>query len=269
MNLPGSEMPHAAWGRDSALGALTGEGIEFVLFPAGPFVRAFAFGIDKIAQWIIIIIIFSIAHVFKAQGGYWLVLILHFCVEWFYHVLCELAFRGQSPGKRFMGIRVVRSDGAPVDPSSSFLRNLLRFADTFFFLFPIALVSMAASPGFRRLGDWAGNTLVVYTPKAAGVPRQSALSWLAERAPIVPARPLSHGEKQAILAFARRYPLLGEDRACEIARSYAELVRDDAAGTSGVSDAACLLGIARRLLGDMRDESGGPQRSSELQRSSP
>jgi uncharacterized RDD family membrane protein YckC len=248
--------------RDTALGALTPEGIEFVLFPAGLPVRAFAYAVDKIAQWLMLIIIFSVANVFEGSGGYWLMLILNFCVDWFYHVICDLAFHGQSPGKRLLGIRVVRGDGAPVDPSASFMRNLLRFADTFFFLFPIALICMAASPGFRRLGDWAGNTLVVYTPKAAGIPRRQDAAWLADFAPAVPARPLSHEEKQAILLFARRYPLLGEARAGEIARPWAGYLRGEEARPADVSDAAYFLGIARQLLGDTHAGSAGLHRSS-------
>jgi uncharacterized RDD family membrane protein YckC len=241
--------------RDSSLGALTPEGIEFVLFPAGLPVRTAAYGIDKGIQWLILLAVSLSSAFLTGAIGAWLWPILSFCVEWFYHVICELAFRGQSPGKRIMGIRVVRADGAPVDPASSFLRNLLRFADTFFFLYPIALVTMAVSPGFRRLGDWAGGTLVVYTPKALRLARPSAeppADWLSHYAQVTPARPLSRGEKQAVLMFARRYPLLGEARANEIARIYAPLLRgeEEMAGNGGLSDGAYLLGIARKLSGE-------------------
>jgi uncharacterized RDD family membrane protein YckC len=248
--------------RDTSLGALTPEGIEFVLFPAGLPARTFAYALDTMFRWVLLSIIFAIAALFRGPGGYWLMLILNFCVDWLYHVVSDLAFRGQSPGKRLMGIRVIRSDGAPVDPSSSFLRNLLRFADTFFFLFPVALVAMAASPGFRRLGDWAADTLVIYTAPAASaaaaIPRQAAVSHLADYAPVVPAHPLSGGEKQAILGFARRYTLLGAARASEIARSYAGCLRGGEAGPAGVSDAAYLLGVARFLLGDNRAGGSAP-----------
>jgi uncharacterized RDD family membrane protein YckC len=232
---------------DTSLGALTPEGIEFVLFPAGLLVRSIAYGIDKIIQWILVIALW----LFIESAGLWLVLILNFCIDWFYHVFCELLFRGQSPGKKIMGIRVVRSGGSPVDPSASFMRNLLRFADTFCFFCPIALLSMLVSPGFRRLGDWAGDTLVVYAAKTARLPAQSNLSWLAGCTQAVPSRPLSWEEKQAVLVFARRFPLLGEARANEIARFYAPLLRDNAApsAASGLSDAAYLLGIARHISG--------------------
>jgi uncharacterized RDD family membrane protein YckC len=214
------------------------------------------------AQWVINLVLGIITRFFRGEGGLWLYLILIFCVDWFYHCGCEIFFRGQSLGKRIMGIRVVRNDGAPVDPGSSFLRNLLRFADTFLFLCPIAFVSMAASRGFRRLGDWAAGTLVVYTPKALALPLyagpyrgpEAAVSGQGR----IVHRPLSGEEKQAILMFARRYPLLGEARANEIARPYAASLQNaggaaqaDAAGD--LSGAAWLLRIARKLSGPPED----------------
>jgi len=236
---------------EPSLKALTPEGIEFVLFPAGLPVRTIAYAIDKIIQWVILIIV-SIAFVLLSSAlGIWIFFLLNFCVDWFYHVIFELAFKGQTPGKRMMGIRVVRSDGSPVDPASSFLRNLLRFADTFFFLFPIAFISIAASSGFRRLGDWAGGTIVVYTSLAKNTPRSSFSQLLEKYEPISPSKPLSHEEKQAILNFARRYPLLGEARANEIASLYTPYIKKENTDFNNISNAAYLLGIARKLSGEV------------------
>lgn len=237
---------------DPSLEALTPEGVKFVLSPAGLPVRTLAYAIDKITQWFILLLI-SISSVFlRYTTGIWLILILNFLVDWFYHVICELAFKGQSLGKRMTGIRVIRSDGAPVDPASSFLRNLLRFADTFFFFFPIALISITASQGFRRIGDWASGTLVVYSRTSTRFPR-NITGLLAKYEPISPPCPLSFDEKQAILNFARRYPLLGESRANEIASVYAPYLHE---GQSTVSDSAYLLGIARNLLGEVSVQKG-------------
>jgi uncharacterized RDD family membrane protein YckC len=238
---------------DSSLKALTPEGIEFILFPAGFPVRTLAYAIDKITQWIIILVTSTTISFLRDSMGIWLALILNFLVDWFYHVICELTFRGQSLGKRMTGIRVVKSDGSPVDPASSFLRNLLRFADTFFFFFPIAFISIAVSRGFRRIGDWAGGTLVVYSSMAKDNPRNSLSLILEKYEPITAARPLSNDEKQAILNFARRYPLLGEARANEIAGIYAPYLKgDDCALTdAALPNAAFLFGIARKLSGEI------------------
>jgi hypothetical protein len=178
-----------------------------------------------------------------------------FLLDWFYHTAFEVFWKGQSLGKQIMGNRVVRSDGSPVNPGSSFLRNLLRFADTFMFFYPIALLCMAASPGFRRFGDWAGDTLVVYTAKAlspgrftAPVLRRPGIPWLKDIPAVVPGRQLSYEEKQGLLMFARRYPILGKALADEIARDWARQLRGD--GEEDFSSASeYLLGIAHTLVG--------------------
>ncbi|MDR0324259.1 MAG: RDD family protein [Treponema sp.] len=229
---------------EPSLEALTPEGVKFVLVPAGLPVRTAAYAIDKITQWLILIIIYTSFSFLRETMGIWLLLIIIFCVDWFYHVICELAFRGQTLGKRLTGIRVVRRDGAPVDPASSFLRNLLRFADTFFFFFPIALISISSSSGFRRLGDWAGGTLVVYKKTSLKFP-QNMTGFLEKYDPVTPAFPLSHEEKQAILNFARRYSLFGRSRANEIAGVYAPYLGADESGSADY-----LLGIARSLSGE-------------------
>ena len=243
-------------GFEPSLKALTPEGIEFILSPVGFPIRTIAYAIDKVIQWIIVFAI-HLLYIFLLRDitGIWLTLILFFCVDWFYHVTCELAFRGQSPGKRLMGIRVIKSDGSPVDPAASFLRNLLRFADTFFFLFHIAFISIAASGGFRRIGDWAAGTLVVYASMSKNSVRGSLSVILEKYEPLSPARPVSNEEKQAILNFARRYPLLGEARANEIAGIYAGSFAADAPHLkdemSNMPGAAILMGIARKLSGEI------------------
>ncbi|GHV70158.1 RDD family protein [Spirochaetia bacterium] len=244
-------------GADSSLAVQTPEGIEFILYPAGLPIRMCAAVIDSCVQWIIIITLFVVSYLldFESIFGTWILLIMIFLVDWFYHVTCELCWRGQSPGKKILGIRVVRGDGSPVNPGSSFLRNLLRFADTFLFLYIIVLLCISVSRGFRRLGDWAADTLVVYTSQAQAPVRRSAMPWLQAVELVNPPRRLSYEEKQAILMFARRYPLLGKERADEIAHDYTEILR----GEGGIEnaplpqeqdDSGYLLGIARGLSGD-------------------
>jgi uncharacterized RDD family membrane protein YckC len=185
--------------------------------------------------------------VLGSQGGVWILLILLFCLDWFYHTAWEILCRGQSPGKRIMGLRVVRSGGMPVNPGASFLRNLLRFADTFLFLYPIALVSMAGSRGFRRLGDWVGDTLVVYTAQSLASSRLSG-PFLKTQLPVlpIPAPPvaLRGEEKRGLRMFAQRYPLLGKARADEIAGPYAASLKGLETWNREDSPAEYLLGLA-------------------------
>jgi uncharacterized RDD family membrane protein YckC len=237
---------------DSAFSVQTPEGIQFVLYPAGFFIRGCACAIDLFIQWAALFVI-SLSLVYSEfVGGYWFSLLLAFAVNWFYHVFFELCFQGQSVGKRILGIRVVRSDGSPVTPGASFLRNLLRFADTFLFLNLIALLCISFSSGFRRIGDWTGDTLVVYTSRHEAFFRNS-LAWLSNVQAITPPRPLTAEEKQAVLMFARRYPLLGPARADEIAHDFVAALRAQgfpAVPEQSGGDSAYFLGIARKFSGD-------------------
>ena len=251
--------------KDSSLVVQTPEGIEFVLYPAGLPIRICAWLIDGLIQGIVMFIILLTAGFLGRTLGVWFFLILIFVLNWFYHIVFEVFSRGQSPGKRFMGIRVVRGDGSPVNPGASFLRNLLRFADTFLFLYLIAFICMLVSPGFRRFGDWAADTLVVYTANArvpgrltSPVFRGAAMPWLADVPLASPSRRLSYEEKQALLMFARQYPLLGKARADEIAKIWAAKLRDSPSSDGEAefsdsvaesSDSAFLLGIAHSLGG--------------------
>jgi uncharacterized RDD family membrane protein YckC len=243
-------------GADSSLGVETPEGIEFVLYPAGFLIRACAWGIDALIQGVLTIVLAILLNILGNFFGFWLLLIMMFILDWFYHAAFEVFWKGQSLGKRLMGIRVVHSDGSPVGPGASFLRNLMRFGDAFMFLYITGFLCMAVSSGFRRFGDWAGNTLVVYTEKArspgrftAPILRRPGMPWLEDIPAIVPSRQLSYQEKQGLLMFARRYPILGKARADEIAGGWASRLRSRVSGEDGVSDSEYLLGIAHTLVG--------------------
>jgi uncharacterized RDD family membrane protein YckC len=233
--------------QDTALSVLTPEGIEFTLYPAGLLIRLSAYGIDGIIYIILFFAVqFGISSISFLTGN-WFRLLLLFLIEWFYHVFCEIVFRGQSAGKRILGIRVVQSDGSPLNPGSSLLRNLLRFADTFMSLYYIMLLSVTLSPGFRLLGDWVADTLVVYTANAQSPARRADLYWISGFEKTRARRSLSYEEKQAILMFAGRYPRLGPDRAEELARIYVPSLGGDFDGDKGA--AGYLLGIAHTLSG--------------------
>lgn len=74
----------------------------------------------------------------------------------------ETLWRGRTPGKAALGLRVVAADGTPVRFQQAFLRATVGVVD--FFLVPVgfvAVVSSLVSPRDQRLGDIAAGTLVV------------------------------------------------------------------------------------------------------------
>lgn len=207
---------------DGSVAARTPEGIEYALRPAGPMIRAAAALIDMIIQGAVMVALLFILAFASLLTGAWILLLGLFALTWFYHAAFEILAEGQTPGKRVMGLRVVMPDGSPVSPGASFVRNLLRFADGFLYLYYVAFLSMSLSGGFKRLGDMAAGTLVVYTrSEATASARVRHISWPPGVEPLPAPRKLSYEEKRCLLIFARRYPWLGKGRADELADPWA------------------------------------------------
>lgn len=215
----------------------TPEGLELTLRVAGPPVRGLAWLIDFLIR-IGVYIGLSIALSVLDLVGVGLMLILVFLLEWFYPVLFEVYRNGATPGKSAMGLRVIQDDGSPVGWSGSTVRNLLRGADFLPFFYGFGLVACMLNRDFKRLGDLAAGTLVVYQdlpPPTAALPH-------AEPAP--PPAALSLEEQRALVDFAERAGKLTEDRCDELADIARPLT-----GAGGRSSGLKLLGYAHWLVG--------------------
>lgn len=81
--------------------------------------------------------------------------------SWGYYIFFEMLWNGQSPGKRWVGLRVLRSDGTPITLSESLIRNLARLVDFLPAAYGVGIVVMFIDRQSRRLGDLAAGTLVV------------------------------------------------------------------------------------------------------------
>ena len=94
----------------------------------------------------------------------WLVALfglIAFAFLWGYYVFFEVLWNGQSPGKRWVGLRVIRADGTPITFVESLVRNLVRIIDFLPAYYGIGVVTMFINAQSRRLGDLAAGTLVV------------------------------------------------------------------------------------------------------------
>src|SRR5579862_3577680 len=56
-------------------------------------------------------------------------IILAFLIFWGYHIYFEIKWNGQTPGKRQLGLRVMREGGYPINAYGAAMRNLLRVVD--------------------------------------------------------------------------------------------------------------------------------------------
>lgn len=90
-----------------------------------------------------------------------------FAIVFGYYLFFEGLWQGQTPGKRFLDIRVIEQNGQPITWSSAIVRNLVRLIDQGLLL--IGFISMLIDKNERRLGDFAAGTIVVRerTPKAS------------------------------------------------------------------------------------------------------
>jgi uncharacterized RDD family membrane protein YckC len=92
-----------------------------------------------------------------------------------YFVFFETLWRGQTIGKRYAKIRVIRDDGQPAGLSQAILRALLRPIDDVLLLGVFCIILGKRE---KRLGDWAAGTIVVQNER----PVVSATFQLSEDA---------------------------------------------------------------------------------------
>ena len=88
-------------------------------------------------------------------------ILLVFTAWYGYFAFFEIVWRGQTPGKRALGLRVISVSGRPITPLQAILRNLLRIVDQLPALYAVGIISVLVSARNQRLGDLAAGTVVV------------------------------------------------------------------------------------------------------------
>jgi len=222
---------------DTNLRVETPEGIDLLLHPAGLVPRALAFAIDLVIRAAILLALFLTLGLL-GKFGMGLGTLLLFLVQWWYMVLFEVLNQGRTPGKYWLGLRVVHDDGTPVGWSSSLTRNLLRFVDMLPFGYFLGALSCLGHPAFKRLGDLAAGTLVIYQEKPQ--PRPT----LPDAEPVAAPIALTLDEQRALIGFAERHGALSAERRLELASILAEPL-----GTTEENAEATIHGIARTMVG--------------------
>ena len=85
-----------------------------------------------------------------------------FTIYYGYFAVFEVAWNGQTPGKRIIGLRVMHVSGRPINGFEAILRNVLRIADQMPGIYAIGIVSVFLTERSQRLGDLAAGTVVVH-----------------------------------------------------------------------------------------------------------
>jgi len=192
--------PIARSGRRRAR-VITPEGLPLSLEIAPLDRRVTAFLVDTIIMLIAIVLVIVVALMAASGAGEAvghivtsILMLAIFAIRNGYFVCCELFWRGATPGKRMMGLRVVSRQGGPLTTGAVFGRNLLRELEFYLpIIFLVSALSMQSSllsftvscsgawllvfllmPLFNadrcRCGDLVAGTLVVQRPEARLLP---------------------------------------------------------------------------------------------------
>lgn len=168
----------------------TPESVELEFTLAGIGNRAWALIVDYHILALILVVFYIVFGVILVQlSDFWVTVfgstltlwiiaiafILTFTIYAGYFVFFETLWQGQTLGKRFAKIRVVRDDGRPIGLQQAALRSLLRPIDEFLFIGAF-LIMLGRQE--KRLGDFAAGTIVIQDQIATG----SATFTISEQA---------------------------------------------------------------------------------------
>lgn len=158
----------------------TPESVELDFNLAGVGNRAYALLIDYIIWSLILLFVLIFGIFFSVQLldiwsyfggnsesiGLWIFsiqLLILFVIYVGYFVIFETIWQGQTPGKRYVKIRVIRDDGRPIRLQQATLRALFRPVDDILF---IGMLLIVFNKKEKRLGDWVAGTIVIEEAKA-------------------------------------------------------------------------------------------------------
>src|SRR4051794_22994870 len=101
-------------------------------------------------------------------------LVAYFAIIFVYPAAFETLWRGRTPGKAALGLRVVTKEGAPVRFRHATIRSALWLVEGLAFSASIAVISILVTRDNVRLGDIAAGTIVVRERSGARMPSASS-----------------------------------------------------------------------------------------------
>lgn len=155
------------------------------------------------------------------QWTFALLILAAFAVYSGYFAFFEAIWNGQTPGKRFAQLRVMKEDGRPISAFDAISRNLLRTIDSLPFGYGVGVISVLFTQNNQRLGDMVAGTVVVHE-KALDGARPFLEIRKDETAPSYDTAKLTPDELRLIETFFSRRdsldPSLRTSMAAQIAR---------------------------------------------------
>jgi uncharacterized RDD family membrane protein YckC len=164
-----------------------------------------------------------------------------------YFIFFEWRFAGRTPGKRLVGIRVVRDGGFPLDFTSSVVRNIVRIVEFGLGFYAVSAVATLLSPMNRRLGDMAAGTVVVRVQRFERVVTLASLLDDVDDPDAAFARDLGESEREIVRRYVERRESLPLVARAPLAKQIADAVRPKlGASFAHLTDDDLLVHLARR-----------------------
>jgi len=143
--------------------ALASIGNRFLACAIDHTIQVLALGLILLAS--LVLSTFSAIQNFISSAPKWvgaIMLILLFLTFSSYFAFFEWIWSGQTPGKRWLKLRVIREDGRPITFWEATVRNLVRFLDMMPYPFySIGLISVFSTTRDQRIGDMVAGTVVI------------------------------------------------------------------------------------------------------------
>lgn len=240
---------------DRTLDVRTPESIAFSYELAGLGSRFLALMVDQAIQILTLVAIFvglvlagsrlvATSHGPPVAGkvaiavGWALLIVIVFIVLFGYFIVFEAAWNGQTPGKKLLGLRVVRDGGYPIDFGASLIRNLIRVGEWILGYYILAAISMLISSENKRLGDLAAGTIVVRDARLA---KPLDLAKRNDEPAYASTAYLTGEERALVKRFLERRDALTLERRRELASQLAARVRPRVPGELARLDDESLL----------------------------
>ncbi|MBD2043047.1 RDD family protein [Microcoleus sp. FACHB-672] len=221
----------------------TPESVELEFTLAGIGNRSLALLIDYLIWGLILFLVLIVWYFFATQLvdlldtlinindlQLWLIsiwILITFFIYVGYFVFFETLWQGQTPGKRFAGIRVIRDDGRTVGLQQATLRALLRPVDDTLF---IGAVLIMLTRREKRLGDMAAGTVVIQADRAvapARFPISEPAQQLAEQLPYLANLPALLPDDFAVIReYLQRRSAMEPKAKSELSRQLASQVKN-------------------------------------------
>ncbi|MCL4449032.1 MAG: RDD family protein [Actinobacteria bacterium] len=166
-------------GNEDVYSTVTPEGMRINFTLAGIGSRASAFILDSLIMSAVIFAVFYLllllpvfiavsspssntsANNTPGLAALAIFVVIAFLMMFGYFIFFEVKSSGRTPGKRALGLRVIRTSGQPVTFGASAIRNILRLIDMLPTAYFVGGVCVLATKRNQRLGDMAADTIVI------------------------------------------------------------------------------------------------------------